>query len=121
MASEDLPLTTLLARAACLRCPNCGEGKLFKAYLKPVESCSACNEPYGHIRADDGPAWFTMVIVGFIIVPILVLVEMKTGLSLAVKIPLLCVLTTLLVLAILPITKALMIAIIWRIKFLGSS
>ena len=46
------------------RCPHCGQGHLFRAYLKPVDACSVCHEPLKHIRADDGPAWLTILIVG---------------------------------------------------------
>jgi uncharacterized protein (DUF983 family) len=46
------------------RCPNCGEGRLFRAYLKVVDSCETCGEDLSHQRADDAPAYFTIVIIG---------------------------------------------------------
>ena len=36
------------------RCPNCGQGKLFRAYLKPVDCCDACGHNWSEVRADDG-------------------------------------------------------------------
>ncbi len=51
------------------RCPNCGKGALYSSYLKLTEQCSECREALGHIRADDIPAYFTILIVGHVIVP----------------------------------------------------
>ncbi|HET7412499.1 MAG TPA: DUF983 domain-containing protein, partial [Pararhizobium sp.] len=39
------------------RCPHCGEGRLFCAFLKPVDACAACGEEMYHHRADDLPAY----------------------------------------------------------------
>jgi uncharacterized protein (DUF983 family) len=50
------------------RCPHCGKGKLFRAYLKVVDSCEVCHEDLTPQRADDAPAYFTILIVGHIIV-----------------------------------------------------
>ena len=50
------------------RCPHCGEGKLFKSYLKTVEQCSVCGEDMHHHRADDLPAYLVVLIVGHIVV-----------------------------------------------------
>jgi uncharacterized protein (DUF983 family) len=36
-----------------------------------VPRCAACGEPLGLYRAADGPAFFTMSIVGLLLVPIL--------------------------------------------------
>jgi uncharacterized protein (DUF983 family) len=50
------------------RCPKCGEGKLFRAYLKVADTCPACGEELFHQRADDAPAYLTMLLVGHFIV-----------------------------------------------------
>lgn len=57
-----------LWRGARLRCPNCGEGKLFRAYLKVADKCSICGEELHHHQADDAPPYFTMLIVGHVAV-----------------------------------------------------
>ena len=49
-------------------CPNCGEGRLFSGYLKVEPQCEACGHDLGRYRADDGPAYFTILIVGHVIV-----------------------------------------------------
>ena len=47
-----------------LRCPKCGQGKLLHSYVKVNDHCSACQQPFHHQRADDGPAYLTILIVG---------------------------------------------------------
>lgn len=53
------------------RCPQCGEGKLFAGYLRVMPECPVCGEPMGRYRAADGPAFFTMSIVGLLLIPVL--------------------------------------------------
>src|SRR5579872_5412891 len=57
------------------RCPACGKGKMFRAFLKVNDSCSECGEELHHHRADDFPAYLVIVIVGHILVPIILAVE----------------------------------------------
>lgn len=54
-----------------LRCPNCGTGPMMGAYLKVNASCAVCREELFHHRADDGPAYLTILIVGHILAPLL--------------------------------------------------
>jgi uncharacterized protein (DUF983 family) len=56
-------------------CPNCGRGKLFRAYLKTHESCADCGQDFHHHRADDLPAYLVIVIVGHMVVPLVLAVE----------------------------------------------
>jgi uncharacterized protein (DUF983 family) len=75
LASEPEPLDERPVRAAMLRgwrrrCPNCGKGPLMKSYLKVRESCPVCDQELGNLhRADDGPAYLTILIVGHIMAP----------------------------------------------------
>ena len=63
------------------RCPNCGKGALFAGYLKPLPECRVCGEDLSHQRADDAPPYFTILIVGHVIVPIMVTVSPSTKTS----------------------------------------
>jgi len=56
------------------RCPNCGSGPLMKGYLTVRHDCVACREALHHHRADDGPAYLTILIVGHIMAPALLAV-----------------------------------------------
>lgn len=56
-----------LRRGFAGRCPNCGEGRLFTSYLKVAPTCPACSYQLAQHRADDGPAYFTILIVGHVV------------------------------------------------------
>ncbi len=60
---------TAIWRGFRLRCPVCGCGALFRSYLKLSDCCANCGEALGKIRADDGPAWATILVTGHIMVP----------------------------------------------------
>ncbi|MBD9371871.1 DUF983 domain-containing protein [Rhizobium sp. ARZ01] len=55
-----------IKRGLLNRCPSCGEGHLFRAFLKPVDACSVCGEEMKHHRADDLPPYIVITIVGHI-------------------------------------------------------
>ncbi len=78
MSGAAQPATSKFAamlRGARGRCPNCGEGKLFGSFLKVAETCNHCGEELNHHRADDLPAYLIVVILGHILVPGVVWVE----------------------------------------------
>ena len=58
-----------------LRCPACGDGRLFWRYLKVNHACPACGEALHHHRADDAPPYFTILIVGHVVVAAILPVE----------------------------------------------
>ncbi|MCE9522177.1 MAG: DUF983 domain-containing protein [Alphaproteobacteria bacterium] len=61
------------------KCPDCGKGPLFTAYLKIAPSCPSCGHAVGEYHADDGPAYFTILIVGHLVVgPMLFLDFVRT-------------------------------------------
>ena len=64
-----------LLRGLAGRCPACGEGHLFRAYLKVEDHCEKCGEPFRHHRADDFPAYLTIFIVGHLVLPFAMFVE----------------------------------------------
>jgi uncharacterized protein (DUF983 family) len=74
-AAAQVPVATGLLRGARGRCPACGQGALFRGYLKPVEACGACHAPLGRIRADDAPPYFTIFLAGHVLLPVAFLVE----------------------------------------------
>lgn len=109
-----------IRRSTSGRCPKCGEGKLFKSYLKPVDSCEHCTEQLGHIRADDGPAWLTIVLVGHILAPLMLAFLPGIDWPMWVVGILILIPTIALMLLILPYAKGLFIGIIWRSGSVGS-
>ena len=63
----DRPAWPAIRRGLARRCPHCGEGHLFDGYLKVARVCPSCGEELFHHRADDGPAYLTILIVGHIV------------------------------------------------------
>lgn len=69
--TADRPLWPALRKGFARKCPKCGSGPLMKSYLKVRESCPVCREDMTPQRADDGPAYLTILIVGHIMAPAL--------------------------------------------------
>lgn len=57
-------------RGLKLTCPSCGRGRLLSGYLRQAEGCPYCGLRTGDIRADDGPAWATILLVGHLVSPV---------------------------------------------------
>jgi uncharacterized protein (DUF983 family) len=93
-------LKAALWRGARGRCPVCGEGQAFRGFLRVAEACGHCGAPLGRLRADDAPPYFTIFLVGHLVVPPILMVERlhtpPMWLHMAVWLPLIAVLTTLL-------------------------
>jgi uncharacterized protein (DUF983 family) len=106
-------------RGFLCRCPNCGEGRLFRAYLKTHDNCAACGQDFHHHRADDLPAYLVIVIVGHIVVPLVLAVEQNFQpsylLHLAVWLPL----TLGMSLALLQPIKGAIVGLQWAVRMHG--
>lgn len=83
------------------RCPVCGQGRIFSGYLRVVPLCSACHAPLGTARADDAPPYFTIFLVGHIIIPLLLWTERSFTPSLWILMAIFLPLTTVLSLAVI--------------------
>lgn len=53
------------------KCPRCGSGPLLHSYLKVNDDCAVCQQEFHHHRADDGPAYLTILFVGHLMAPLL--------------------------------------------------
>lgn len=95
------------------RCPNCGKGKLFRAYLKVADSCSECGEELKWHKADDLPPYIAIIIVGHVIIGIMM--ELKSvapqqpWVYLATMVPLALIMP----LAMLPSVKGAVVGLQW--------
>ncbi len=72
--SEKISLGTAIKRGLKCRCPKCGEGKIFRTFLKVSDTCPACGEEFFHHRADDMPAYVVIVLAGHLVVPVMLIV-----------------------------------------------
>lgn len=106
-------------RGFLCRCPNCGRGALFNGYLKSVPACAACGEDLSHHRADDAPPYFTIVVVGHIIVPVMTAVFLATELSVMTHLAIWLPLTLVMTLAFLRPIKGALIALQWALYMHG--
>jgi uncharacterized protein (DUF983 family) len=68
---SDRPTWPAVFKGWRRKCPNCGKGAVLHSYLKVNDHCSACGEELFHHRADDGPAYLTILIVGHLLAPLL--------------------------------------------------
>jgi uncharacterized protein (DUF983 family) len=75
--------TSALWRGVRGRCPRCGHGRLFCAFLKVDDHCSVCRLDFTGHRADDLPAYLVIVIVGHVLVPAILWIEVDYAPSLA--------------------------------------
>jgi len=94
------PMPTLaiaVGRGLRGHCPACGEGRIFNGFLKVAEACHVCGAPLGLARADDAPPYFTILVVGHIIIPLLFIVDrmsqFPTWIMSAIFLPLTLILT----------------------------
>ncbi len=71
MEKSERPLKPAMWNGWRRRCPKCGKGPLLSGYLKVRKSCTVCQEDFHHHRADDGPAYLTILIVGHLMAPLL--------------------------------------------------
>jgi len=96
------------------RCPNCGKGHIFHKFLKVQDSCEVCGEELHHQRADDFPAYLVIVLVGHLVVPLILHVEMTYQPAYWVHAVLWLPLTLALTLLLIQPMKGLVIALQWR-------
>ena len=101
------------------KCPQCGEKTLFRKYLKISDTCGSCGlELSGH-EADDAPPYFTIFIVGHVIVPVALVVEKLDMPPLYVHALIFCLLSIAVSLISLPIVKGGVVGLQWALRMHG--
>ncbi len=117
---ERPALGTALRRGLIGRCPNCGQSRLFASYLKQVEACAACGEAYRHIRSDDAAPWLTILVVGHLLAPVILAMEMGTSWPNWVSMTVWPAAALAMTLALLPRAKGFLLSVIWAMRAQGS-
>jgi uncharacterized protein (DUF983 family) len=113
------PLGQAMGRGALARCPACGKGAIFGRYLKVNSDCTACGLGLHHHRADDAPPYFTMLILGHILVPLTLMLERAFSPPLWLHFTLWLPLTLILSMLILPRIKGALIGFQWAHRMHG--
>ncbi len=118
-ATEKRNVWTALKRGLRGRCPRCGEGKLFRAFLKVDDHCPVCGLDYTPHRADDLPAYLVIVIVGHIVVPLVLMIETNYSPPVALQLAIYLPLTLILSLLLLQPVKGAVVGVQWALRMHG--
>ncbi|MBP0495127.1 DUF983 domain-containing protein [Pararoseomonas indoligenes] len=110
--SEPSRISTGLRRGLGLRCPHCGEGRLFRRFLT-VSACEACGSDNTRYPADDAPPYLTLFLVGHFVVPFVFWMDKAWSPALWVMFAIWLPLITAITLATLPFMKGAVVGIAW--------
>ncbi|WP_095011393.1 DUF983 domain-containing protein [Tsuneonella mangrovi] len=117
----NLPATFWQAakRGVRCRCPRCGGGELFGKWLKPVERCRTCGQDWTHARADDVPAYISILLTGHLLAPLIIFLFADLDLSLWAAAAIIFPLATGMVIGGLQPIKGAVIALQWWLGMFG--
>jgi uncharacterized protein (DUF983 family) len=110
---------TAMKRGFRGRCPRCGEGKLFRAFLKVDNHCSVCGLDFTPHRADDLPAYLVIVIVGHIVVPTALWIETNYSPAVPLQLAIYLPFTLIASLLLLQPVKGAVIGLQWALRMHG--
>jgi uncharacterized protein (DUF983 family) len=99
-----------------LRCPQCGKGSVFSGYLRFRDACAVCGANFKAADAGDGPAVFVILIVGAIVAPLLIILQVGIDLPDWLALTITMITAVVLCLAFLPPFKAILFALQWKHK-----
>ena len=112
---QPVSMLTGMKRGVRHRCPNCGEGRLYTQYLKVDLDCEVCGHDLARYPADDGPAYFTILIIGHLVVAPLLLFPFIWKMSPVLVVPLTVLPLAALTLLLLPRVKGAVIGALWAV------
>lgn len=115
----DRPVAGAMLRGLQHKCPACGKGRLYRAYLKIVDTCPSCGAELHHHRADDAPPYFTIFIVGHVLVAGALALEQTIAPETWVHAALWLPLTLILSLTLLPRIKGALVGLQWALRMHG--
>jgi uncharacterized protein (DUF983 family) len=94
---------------------------MFNGYLRVIDECPNCHAPLGLARADDAPPYFTIIVVGHIVVPSMLILEKTVAPPLWVHMALWLPLTLVLALALLRPIKGATVGLMLKLGILKSA
>lgn len=116
---DDRLLGPAMLRGWRRKCPNCGAGPLMSGYLKVRDACPVCGEDMHHQRADDGPAYLTILIVGHLMAPAILIAFVHYRPDPLVLASVFSVATVALSLYLLPRLKGMLVGLQWAKRMHG--
>lgn len=114
--AKTRPFATGFLRGLNQRCPDCGKGRLYRGYLKIAPTCEACGHDLSAYRADDGPAYFTILLVGHLVIAPTFLFPWVWETSPLITVPVCLGALTALILLLLPRIKGAFVGALWSIR-----
>lgn len=112
-------LARSVGRGFLCRCPHCGEGRLFRAFLKVADGCDRCGEDFHHHRADDLPAYLVIFIVGHIVVAAFMGAEVMFALTTWQHLAIWTPITLLATVGLLQPVKGAVVGLQWALRMHG--
>jgi len=116
---EGRSVVSALWRGALMRCPACGKGRMFRAFLKVADECPRCGEALHHHRADDAPPYVTIFVVGHVVIAALLWAEVAFTPPLWLHAAIWFPLTLAMSLWLLPRVKGALVALQWALRMHG--
>ncbi|HKH02043.1 MAG TPA: DUF983 domain-containing protein [Bradyrhizobium sp.] len=117
--AEKRDLWTAFKRGLRGRCPRCGEGKLFRAFLKVDDHCAVCALDVTPHRADDLPAYLVIIIVGHVVVPLALMIETNYSPPVAWQLAIYLPVTLVASLLLLQPVKGAVVGVQWALRMHG--
>ena len=105
-----------LLRGFLGKCPECGQGKIFYRYLKVSPTCGVCGHELDRYPADDGPAYFTILLTGHLVVAPLLLFPFIWKSPVAVVVPVVLIPLLVFTMLLLPRIKGAVIGLHYALK-----
>lgn len=116
---DERSMGSAMGRGALLKCPHCGKGRMFRAYLKVADQCDSCGEELHFHRADDLPPYIAITIVGHILVGIMLHMEMAYRVEPVTYLYTMVPLAVILPLLVLPSIKGSIVGLQWANRMYG--
>jgi uncharacterized protein (DUF983 family) len=102
-----------MLRGARNCCPRCAKPKLFPRFLKPIAHCLHCGQDWTHQRADDFPAYVSILVTGHLIAPVIIALVKEAELSVAEMVAIIVPLAMITMLGLLQPAKGAIIGLQW--------
>jgi uncharacterized protein (DUF983 family) len=111
----DLPAGSVptLLRGVKGQCPRCGAAALFRAWLKPVDTCAHCRQDWSVQQADDFPAYIGIFVVGHLLAPVVITMIGTFGMSAWLTLAIILPVAVAMLLGMLQPTKGAVIGFLW--------
>ncbi len=120
LTRQDLPgLPVMMVRGGAGRCPICGQGRLYRGYLRLVACCACCAAPLGMVHADDAPPYFTIFITAHLIIAAVVLIDRQTDLPIWAMIAFFLPVTVMIAMLLLRPVKGATVGAMLRLGLIG--